>query len=302
MFILLKRLLPAVFIMILSTSVVAGKSIVVTADCTTPKKGDVTLKCSYAVGFTGLTQNQQLEIALRIPDGVRQYVDSNLGTAASLVGSGPEKRDRHQVYKFKILKASGTIKFASVAPAENYDVKKKSYYVELAGTKFKMPSSEIDVPSREKKASLFRPVIGGGFTRLTDDFVDFQEVKDADQHIFTDNDSKFRAELMGGALFKLHAFKGGQTFDLAVNLEFADGGENVLDGIFVGLGFGITSAIELVGGYSLGRGKELSRGFQRAMGRFVEARQGNDKFPELQNIALEHGRNDENLSRQPHQQ
>ena len=147
----------------------------------------------------------------------------------------------------------------------------------------------MDVPGRKKKVSLVRPVIGGGFTKLNDDFIDFKEVGDSDDHIFTDNDSKLRAEVMGGALFKLREFKGGQTVDLAVNLEFADGGDSVLDGIFVGLGFGLTPAIEIVGGYSLGRGKELSRGFQRAMGRFIEDRQGNTDFPELQNIALENG-------------
>ena len=43
MFILLKRLLPAIFIMILSTGVGAGKSVVLTSNCTTPKEGDVTL-------------------------------------------------------------------------------------------------------------------------------------------------------------------------------------------------------------------------------------------------------------------
>ena len=199
------------------------------------------------------------------------------------------RRDRHIVYKFTLKKASGKIKFTAEAPAENYEVKKKSYYVEFNQVRLLTPSSEMDVPSREKKVSLVRPVIGGGFTYLNDDFVDFKEVKDTDEHIFTDNDSKLRAQAMGGALFKLREFKNGQTVDLAVNLEFADGGQSVLDGIFVGLGFGITPAIEIVGGYSLGRGKELSRGFQRAMGRFIEDRQGDAKFPELRNIALANG-------------
>ena len=156
-------------------------------------------------------------------------------------------------------------------------------------TSLRPSGGEVAVPARKKKVSLFRLAIGGGYTRLTDDFVDFREVSDSDEHIFIDNDSRGRAEVLAGVLFKLQEFESGQTLDVATNLEFGDGKVNFLDGIFFGLGFGLTPAIEIVVGYSISRSKELSDGFQRAMGRFVKDYRENSELPELQDIELEHG-------------
>ena len=129
MFVLAQRLLPAIFIMILSTGVLAGESAVLTSNCTTPKEGDVTLKCLYTVDFAGLKKEQQLDVALQIPQGVDPLESADLGDSAVLDGQ-PMRRDRHIVYKFKIQKPSGKIKFTSESPVENYEVKKKSYYME----------------------------------------------------------------------------------------------------------------------------------------------------------------------------
>ena len=270
-----------------------GKTIKLTDTCPTPKDGATELVCSYALGFQEMTVGDQLELALQVPTGVETLDDldrdcSDGRCAAELEGTF--RRDRHIVYKFKLRKTLGAIKFNVVTSTEDYESKKKPYFIEINGDAAKAISENVvAVPTKKKKVSLIRPVIGGGFTRLRDDFVDFKEVKETDEHIFTDNDSKWRAEVLGGALFKLHEFKSGQTVDVAVNLEFADGGESSLDGIFLGLGFGWTSAIEFVGGYSLGRGKELSRGFQRAMGQFVMERQQDPVSPEFQDIAIENG-------------
>lgn len=287
------RLLVALCATTLIAGVLAGKTVKLTDACPTPKDGATELVCSYTLGFQEMKVDDRLELSLHLPTGVETLGDldrdcSNGRCAAEL--DKTFRRDRHIVYKFKLNKTLGAIKFNVVAPIEDYEPKKKAYYIEINGDGVKAISENVAaVPVKKKKTSLVRPTIGGGFTRLRDDFVDFKEVKETDEHIFTDNDSKWRAEVLGGALFKLHEFKGGRTVDVAVNLEFADGGESSLDGIFLGLGFGWTSAIEFVGGYSLGRGKELSRGFQRAMGRFVMERQGNPAFPQLQDIAIENG-------------
>ena len=82
-------------------------------------------------------------------------------------------------------------------------------------------------------------------------------------------------------LLKLHEFESGRTLDVATNLEFVDGKANFLDGIFFGLGFGLTPAIEVVFGYSISRGKELSHGFQRAMGRFVMKHREDPRFKDI---------------------
>lgn len=287
------RLLVAFCATTLMTGLLAGKSISLTDSCPSPKDDATELVCSYAIGFKDMEVGDKLEVALQLPIGIETLgnLDRDCSNGPCAVDPGEMfRRDRHVVYNFKLNKKLGEIKFNVVAPVEDYVSKEKPYYVELNGIPTKAISENVAaVPVKKKKTSLVRPAIGGGFTRLRDDFVDFKEVKETDEHIFTDNDSKFRAEVLGGALFRMHEFKSGQTLDVAVNLEFADGGESSLDGIFLGLGFGWTSAIEFVGGYSLGRGKELSRGFQRAMGRFVMERQGNPDFPELQDIAIENG-------------
>ena len=139
---------------------------------------------------------------------------------------------------------------------------------------------------KSKKVSFVRPVIGWGITRLIDDHVDFKEVGD---RIFVENDSKNRSQFMTGGLVNLFDFKNKYTIDIAVNMEFAVGGKNV-DGFFIGGGIGFARKFELVIGYSLGRGKELSHGFQRAMGRFIKKYKGDDKgFPELDSIELKNG-------------
>ena len=104
------------------------------------------------------------------------------------------------------------------------------------------------------------------------------------------NDSKLRSELLTGALYKVYEFKSGRTIDIAMSLEFAEGGETALDGAFFGLGFGITKAIEVVAGVSVGRGKELSLGFQRAIGQHLMAKQiANPDDPKYSDLRFVNG-------------
>lgn len=70
------------------------------------------------------------------------------------------------------------------------------------------------LPPESEQASLVRPLVGLGITRLTDDYVDF---KITENHILTENDSKYRSQLMTGALIKVHEFKNKNTFDLVAN-------------------------------------------------------------------------------------
>ena len=258
----------------------AGHSVVLTDSCPTPKESATELVCSYTVAFDGMKKGSLIDVALQIPTGVETWnspdLDCSSGTCAVRF-DGTVRRDRHVVYKLKIQKSSGVVKFRSIAPKEDYESKIKPYYLEIDGKDVRPSGCEAAVPAKKEKVSRVRLLFGPGLTRLTDDFVDFKEVRDGDEHIFIDNDSRLRPEAMAGALLKLHEFKNKQTLDLAVSLEFAQGGQDVLDGFFLGLGFGLTPLLEVVFGYSRGRGKELSHGFQRAMGQFIKTHRGNRK-------------------------
>ena len=128
-------------------------------------------------------------------------------------------------------------------------------------------------------------LFGPGLTGRKDDFVDFKEVTDGDKHIFIDNDSRLGPELMTGTSINFY-----KRLDAIIGLEFAKGGQDVLDGVFFGLGLRLDAKVEIVGGYSRGLGKELSHGFQQAMGQFIEDNQKNWKeYPKLQEIELVDG-------------
>ena len=140
-------------------------------------------------------------------------------------------------------------------------------------------------PLKSEKVSRVRTVIGWGITRLTDDFVDFKIEGD---RILTENDSKWRSQLMTGGLINLHEFKNKNTIDIAANVEFTVGGKYV-DGFFIGGGFGFAHKLEFIFGYSLGRGTELSHGFQRAMGQFIKKHKRDRRFPEFEGLDLVDG-------------
>ena len=141
------------------------------------------------------------------------------------------------------------------------------------------------LPLKQEKVTLVRPAFGWGITRLTDDFVDF---KMEDDHILTENDSKSRSQLMTGGLINFYEFKNKNTIDIALNVEFAVGGDYV-DGFFIGGGFGLGRKLEFIFGYSLGRGTELSHGFQRTMGQFIKKHKGDRRYPEFKGIHLVDG-------------
>lgn len=141
------------------------------------------------------------------------------------------------------------------------------------------------LPLQRERVSLVRPLVGWGITRLTDDFVDF---KTEDDRILTENDSKWRSQLMTGGVINLYEFKNKNTIDIAANVEFAVGGKFV-DGFFIGGGLGVQHKIEFIFGYSLGRGTELSHGFQRAMGQFIKNHKRDRRFPEFKGIDLVDG-------------
>ena len=93
---------------------------------------------------------------------------------------------------------------------------------------------------------------------------------------------------MTGGLINFYEFKNKNTIDIALNVEFAVGGDYV-DGFFIGGGFGLGRKLEFIFGYSLGRGTELSHGFQRAMGQFIKKHKGDRRYPEFKGIDLVDG-------------
>ena len=136
-------------------------------------------------------------------------------------------------------------------------------------------------PSRDatrccnEESSPFQLLIGPGFTWLQDDYVDFKEVREADTHIFIDNDSKSRSQLMLGAAIKVREWNL-LRLDLVLAVDNHRGGQPLLDGGFLGAGvqFKEVKYIEFVVGVSRKLGKELSHGFQRHMSEYITNKGG----------------------------
>ena len=166
----------------------------------------------------------------------------------------------------------------------------RRFYWSLTGRRIRSGEGEVTVPSRRPTASSVRLLAGPGFARHLDDSVDFKEVRDEDEYVLVDNNSRFRAELIAGGLIKIHECQNRITLDLALGFEFAEGGGQVLDGAFIGFGFGILAHFELVVGYSRHRSKELAPGFERAMGQFVKQHRKDDRYPGLRKIDLKDGK------------
>ena len=134
-----------------------------------------------------------------------------------------------------------------------------------------------------KETSLIRAAFGGGLSRLGDDHEDF---KVEDGHIYIENDSRFRSEFQAGILLMLKDFENDRNLNLVLNASLTQGGAQILDGVFVGLGFQFMPAIVFFAGYSRHPGKELSPGYQRAMGRYLQGEYPKEKYG---HIKLEHG-------------
>ena len=190
--------------MVLMAGVATGQSVVLTDRCPTPAEGATELLCSYTVEFNEMSIGSLLSVALEIPEGISPSDGPDRDESCAARFDGTVRRDRHLVYKLKIEKPSGSVEFRFIAPQEDYESRNKPYYVEIDGRDFGAAGVEAAVPARKNKVSLFRLATGGGFTRLTDDSVDFKEVGGDDEHIFIDNDSRGRAEVLTGVLFKLH--------------------------------------------------------------------------------------------------
>lgn len=276
---------------LLANVAVAG-SVVLDSSCNGTNRADTDLVCSYTVTFRDLRPRSLLSVKLRIPKHVRLHRTSVLnciGCAAKefAVKFQPPviRQDRLTDFRFFLDRDTGCFTFQLRAPRAEYQETKTLYYWSLNDRSRLSGNGEANVPSRRSKASVVRLMAGPGFTRHFDDFVEFKEIRDEDKHIFVENDSQFRAELITGGLIKIHEFRNGMTMDLALGVQFAEGGEAV-DGAFMGFGFGILPHLELVVGLSRHRGKELAPGFENAMGQFVKRHRHDHRYPELWNIDI----------------
>ena len=101
--------------------------------------------------------------------------------------------------------------------------------------------------------------VGGGFSWLADDHVDYKIVKNDEgvSHLFVENDSQIRPDLLLGTLIQLDG-----RLHASLNLTITEGGSRAIDGVFLGFGWKVGPAV-FVGGYSRQFGKELSPGFRR---------------------------------------
>lgn len=79
---------------------------------------------------------------------------------------------------------------------------------------------------------------------------DHEDFKVEDGHIYIENDSRFRSEFQAGILLKLKDFNNGSNLNLVSNASLTQGGAQIVDGVFMGLGFQIARSIVLVAGYS----------------------------------------------------
>ena len=141
--------------------------------------------------------------------------------------------------------------------------------------------SPCSTAPENKKPTFIRAAFGGSFACLLDDHEDFM-VKDG--RVYVENDSRLRSEFQAGILLKLKDFNK-INLNLVVNASLTQGGAQIVDGVFLGLGVQVQPSIVLFGGYSRHAGKELSPGYKRAMGRYL---QGEDPKKKYGHIKLEH--------------
>ena len=125
---------------------------------------------------------------------------------------------------------------------------------------------------------LVTPVYGVGMSSLWDDSIDFKVDKDT---LLIENDSERRPFALVGALFSIRQFEW-WCFDevlrffaddilLSLALTY-DTPQNSIDGFVVGLSKHISGDVNFVFGYALGRGEELSPGFEKKADKFIHDR------------------------------
>ena len=174
-----------------------------------------------------------------------------------------------------------------------YDVStRKLYELKRAGVNDEVLAALVKAAKNTEGPARVQPLFGPGLTWLLDDHVDFRE---EDGTILIDNDSEYRPELMAGTVIKICDFgkdswRHKPTFDIVTGLQFTKGGQALVDGVFFGVGLGLTPNVEFVVGYSRSLGKELSFGFKRNMGQFIkEQKEKKQLDPELQGIRVAGG-------------
>ena len=155
--------------------------------------------------------------------------------------------------------------------------------IEVIGPDGKLIKTESDVkPGPAALAdptdpSLVNSMIGVGASWLIDDPIDFKFTKEV---VLIENDSEFRPVFLAGALFYVKPFLdkhrclkplGWFTDDILLSLAFTDGAsQNSIDGFVVGLSKRVSSQLNFVVGYTRGRGKELSPGFQKSANQLIK--------------------------------
>ncbi len=117
----------------------------------------------------------------------------------------------------------------------------------------------------ESSSSSFSLAAGIGASWLLDDPINFKSPEDA---LLIEMDSRFRSVFFTGGLFYIKpTFKKypllGWFDDLLLSVAFTYGtSQTNIDGFVLGLSKRVTKELNFVMGYTLGRGTELSPGFQ----------------------------------------
>ena len=125
--------------------------------------------------------------------------------------------------------------------------------------------------------ALVNSMIGVGISRFVDDSIGF---KFTEKEVLIENDSLFRPVFLAGALFYVKPFLdkhwwlkplGWCTDDILLSLAFANGtSQNSIDGFIFGLSKRVSNNLNFVVGYTLGRGTELSPGFQKSASQLIK--------------------------------
>ena len=292
----------------LSTTLALAHPVDISSACKTMEHD---IECRYSVNYSLQENVSKITIGLRIPRALvssstwRYSVIPSSESVTNVCQQISKENDDFIEYTLDSCADPNTAKVSLVVVADRskYTISSSDSYVRLEmaqeviesqstvqlptqqrlSNSSASPSESKKTPSASQKtqplSSFVRPVISVGLSTAMDDHIDFRSIRDTDDFIVIGNDSRTRTELSTGALFRLKEFGKGsssnwrKTIDLVFQFQFAEGGQSALDGLFFGGGIGVTRHLELIAGYSRGLGKELSFGFEKAMGAYIKENQ-----------------------------
>ena len=227
----------------------------------------------YTFKVTEAKEGQKITIHLALPDSKDLIYLSTLSTlnsdgASSGKWSLQVPKDGCHEITIKVIGAKTRFKDSVIDV--NVKVTRDKQIIDEESEQVKGPAILV--------GTLVTPVYGVGISYLCDDSIDFKVDKDT---LFIENDSQRRPFALVGALFSIRQFECWYfdeflhlfADDILLSLALTYGTPKTsIDGFVVGLSKHISGDLNFVFGYAIGRGHELSPGFEKKAEKFISDR------------------------------